>query len=72
MSLSARPSAITRAQQVEVAVQLPPGKQQVTQLAVVDAHVGVNELPRGRPHGVLHVVEHHVGVVDDAASSENR
>ena len=55
-----------RAQQVEVAVQLPPGKQQVAQLAVVDAHVGVDQAVGSAFVGkrVPQVVEHHVGVVD--------
>ena len=34
------------AQQVEVAVELPVDRQQVAQLAVVDAHVGVDQIVR--------------------------
>ena len=52
-------------QQVEAAVQLPAHHQQVAQLAVVDAHVGVDQVRRHPPvrDRVLQVVEHHVGVV---------
>ena len=60
------------AKQVEVPVEL--GRfgelrvygQKMAELAVVDAHVAVDELRRPRlvRHGVLQVVEHHVGVVD--------
>ena len=38
----------------------------MTQLAVVDAHVGIDQVPRHAPvgHRILQVVEHHVGVVE--------
>ena len=63
------------AQQVEVAVELAVDRQQVAQLAVVDAHIGVDQLPWRSfvRHGFGEEVEHHVGIVEDAsASSANR
>ena len=66
------PRAGDVAQQVEVAVQpgadLPARHQQVPQLAVVDAHVDVDQVVGRRliGHAVLQVVEHHVGVVEVA------
>ena len=69
------PLADEVAQQVEVAVEPPRARahplihqQQVAQLRVVDANVGVDEVVRHRlvREGALQVVEHHVGVVEVA------
>ena len=53
-------------QQLEVAVEPASGHQQMAQLAVVDAHVGIDQIVRRRfvRNGPVQVVEHHVGVVE--------
>ena len=55
-------------QQIEVAVELPAHHEQMTQLAVVDTDVGVDQLPRQGlvRDGLAQVVEHHVRVVEIA------
>ena len=53
-------------EQVEVAVELPARHQQGAQLAIVDAHVAVDQVVRHAAvrDRMLQVVEHHVGVVE--------
>ena len=55
-------------EQLEVAVELPVDRQQVAQLAVIDAHVHVDQVLRHGfvGNGVFQVVEDHVGVVEVA------
>ena len=57
------------AQQVEVAVELPVDGEQVAQLAVVDAHVGVDQVVRRGlvRNGCLQVIQDHIRVVEVVA-----
>ena len=56
------------AQQIEVAVELPADHEQMAQLPVVHPHVRIDQVLRHGPvrHGLVQVVQHHVGVVDAA------
>ena len=56
------------AEQVEVAVELSVDRQQVAQLAVVDADIGVDQLVGHGSvgHGLIEEIEDHVGVVEVA------
>ena len=56
------------AQQVEVAVELAVDRQQVAQLAVVDADIGVDQFSWRFFiwRGFIEEIEHHVGIVEDA------